>query len=181
MAPLIETHDALGNLTSRRTEAWSYDYSSGESAITDVVWEDIEDVLLLTELPVEPVAAMWVAVAAQEPPSDYLIGDEGSSYLSRISVMPANIQTAGPAAAQVCDILALIPGLGLWMSPACDIMSLNTILSSIAGYFKTFRETRWAMYVSGRLFTVVNTVAANQIMNGAKRAVRDSIRFRKSG
>ncbi len=179
--PLIETHDASGNLTSRRTEVWNYDYDSGESSITNVIWEDVEEIMLMTELPMEPVAPMWTQVAAQPPPTEWLQPDP-TPVLTRMTVAPASInRQAGPSPVGICDILSIIPGLGLWMSPTCDIMSLNSILSSLAGYFKTFKPTRWAVYVRGRLFSVVGTEAANELMGAAKRAVRDTIRIRKSG
>lgn len=176
MAPLIETFDRYGVKTSSRTENWS------TGRITDVVYQDIQEIAMITDTPVEPIAQSWAAQAAITPlkpwaPTFTAPVLELSSYQGQ-GIGPVEKGSTSPL---LCDLLALVPGLGIWMGPGCLIMSEINIFDSVTRWVHLFKKHRWALYYRGKLMAVITTASVDDFMSSTKRAIRDLIRIRRSG
>ncbi len=173
--PLIETHDQYGNLTSRRTEDWS------TGKITNVVFQDIASIALITETPVDPVASLWERVASRPPPTPWIV--ESPPAIQRfVGAQTTAIQTAPAEGINECDLLGLVPGVGLFLEYSCEIMKSVGFVDSITSFFNRFAAVeKYAMYVRGVLFSVIGRDAVDEVMSTASRGIRNQIRFRKGG
>lgn len=167
--PLIVSRDKYGNITGGRTEDWS----SGR--ITDVVMMDIAEIEAIVNIPVEPVANMWMQLAAAPPPTPW-VEATAPAVIEKLS-----FQTQDPRSrVDVCSLLGIVPGLGAWLGTACRLMDMVGLAEGVAGFFASFRKKMFALYFGRKLLGLMAQEGLDEFMKSTKRDVRDRIRIRRS-
>ncbi len=173
--------------TTRRDPDGNVVATWANPGITEVMWQDILGLESIMATPVEPVSQMWERMAASPPPSPWIpttsppvVGSlifEGRKNLQQTSVSAQ----AGPSLPGVCDILALVPGLGAFLGVGCQLIQIQFLFNSVVRFFKSFKKVRFAIYLGRQVLTVLGQEALDEFMGGTNRHMRSKLRVRKSG
>lgn len=150
--------------------------------ITDEMWADLGLLDRIYSVGEEPIAQLWMAKAATPPPTPW-IPQIAPPVIAGLSggVQTTSLRGQRTGVADVCSILAIVPGLGAWLAPGCRIMSGVDLAASVAGFFAMFRKKMFAVYFGRRLLGLMAQEGLDEFMKSTKRDIRSRIRIRRSG
>lgn len=159
----VTRQDQYGNVTGVKAN------------IRDADWEAIGVLEEIMALPTDPIANMWEASAAAPPPSPWA-AQAAPPVVQKMSFQGQG-RERGPT---LCDLLGLVPGLGVWAKVSCTFFTGRGLMTSLATFFKSFQKHYFAIYLGRQVLTVVGQEALDEFMGGSSRKMRDKLRIRRS-